>query len=293
MYIGTDLKSLITINKIYTVHYFEYSTDFVFEKERHDFWELVYVESGEVRILMDDEEIILGKGDLAFFTPNMWHKVETANRTTPNVMILSFECRDEAMSFFDKGLFKIDDKERGMLAALLVEARHLFTCPLNDPYTKKMEVDEEALVGSEQLIKLYLEAFLIHLLRRYSLPSVKSSMSKIDNSSEQLKIIINYMEENIYSKLSIKQICDDNLINRMQLQNLFNKEMNESPMEYFINLKISYAKKLIRTGKMNFNQISEKLGYNTVHYFSKQFKKVSGMTPTDYAQSIKAMSERE
>ena len=292
MYIGTDLRALLEIEKIYTVHYFEYSYDFVFEKERHDFWELVYVESGDVRICMDDEEYILSKGDLAFFTPNMWHKVESANNTTPNVMILSFGCKSLSMKFFEHGMFRIDDKEREILAALLVEARHLFSCPLNDPYTKKMELVDDPLIGSEQLIKLYLEMFLIHLLRRYSLPNIKNKMSKIDDSPEQLKIIINYMEENVYQKLTIKQICEDNLINRMQLQNLFNKELNESPMEYFINLKISNAKKLIRSGKMNFNQISEKLGYNTVHYFSKQFKKVTGMTPTDYAQSIKALSER-
>ena len=42
---------------------------------------------------------------------------------------------------------------------------------------------------------------------------------------------------------------------------------------------------------MNFTQISDFLGYSSIHYFSRQFKKLSGMTPTEYATSIKAISE--
>ncbi|HJB28450.1 MAG TPA: AraC family transcriptional regulator, partial [Candidatus Blautia faecavium] len=42
---------------------------------------------------------------------------------------------------------------------------------------------------------------------------------------------------------------------------------------------------------MNFTQISEYLGYSSIHYFSRQFKKISGMTPSEYSSSIKALSE--
>ena len=56
-------------------------------------------------------------------------------------------------------------------------------------------------------------------------------------------------------------------------------------------LKINAAKELIRTNRMNFTQIAEHLGYASIHYFSRQFKKVTGMTPSEYASSIKAMAE--
>ncbi len=58
-------------------------------------------------------------------------------------------------------------------------------------------------------------------------------------------------------------------------------------------MKIDAAKQLIRTEQMNFTQISEKLGYSSIHYFSRQFKKVTGMTPSEYASSIKAMADRD
>lgn len=56
-------------------------------------------------------------------------------------------------------------------------------------------------------------------------------------------------------------------------------------------MKIDFAKQLIRENDMNFTQISDFLGYSSIHYFSRQFKKLSGMTPTEYATSIKAISE--
>ena len=63
-------------------------------------------------------------------------------------------------------------------------------------------------------------------------------------------------------------------------------------IEFFSRMKIELAKQLIRENQMNFTQISDFLGYSSIHYFSRQFKKISGMTPSEYATSIKARSER-
>ena len=78
---------------------------------------------------------------------------------------------------------------------------------------------------------------------------------------------------------------------RSQLQKLFLKKSGAGIIEYFSLMKVNAAKQLIRTNKMNFTQISEQLGYTSIHYFSRQFKKVTGMTPSEYASSIKAMAD--
>ena len=62
-------------------------------------------------------------------------------------------------------------------------------------------------------------------------------------------------------------------------------------IEYFSEMKIDAAKQMIRTEHMNFTQISQQLGYSSIHYFSRQFKKIAGMTPSEYASSIKAMAK--
>ena len=66
-----------------------------------------------------------------------------------------------------------------------------------------------------------------------------------------------------------------------------------SVIDYFVCLRIETAKEYIRNEKLNFSQIAEELGYSSQHYFSRQFRAVTGMTPTEYASSIKAMAEKE
>ena len=61
-YIGTKLKDDIKVTKLYSVHYFEYSKDFSFTGESHDFWEIVYVDKGEITVVADGKEHVLSHG---------------------------------------------------------------------------------------------------------------------------------------------------------------------------------------------------------------------------------------
>ena len=101
------------------------------------------------------------------------------------------------------------------------------------------------------------------------------------------------MEDHIRENITLYDLCHDNMIGRSQLQKIFQEQHQCGAMDFFSQLKIAYARQLIRENQMNFTQISEFLGYSSIHYFSRQFKKISGMTPTEYITSIKALSERE
>lgn len=111
------------------------------------------------------------------------------------------------------------------------------------------------------------------------------------SSQELFNLINDYMQHKLCEQVKIEQICHDNLIGRSKLQKLFKEHTGMGVIEYFSYLKINTAKELIRAKRMNFTQISEHLGYTSIHYFSKQFKKLTGMTPSEYASSIKAMAD--
>ena len=165
-----------------------------------------------------------------------------------------------------------------------------------------MPTKEPDAFGAQQMIRLYLEHFLIHMLRRYSNPMIlpKSSLrplplkaTKKRSDIELFNRVVDYLEAHLDSHVTIEQICRENLIGRSQLQKIFREQSSLGIIEYFSLMKINAAKQLIRTNKMNFTQISEQLGYTSIHYFSRQFKKVTGMTPSEYASSIKAMADRK
>lgn len=301
-YNGIELTNALSIDKIYSIHYFEYMSDFAFSGESHNFWELVYVDKGEVGVTAGTEFKILKAGEMLFHCPNEFHNVQAVDGIAPNLIVLSFGCNDAAMSFFTKKVLRIDETTHNLLANIIIEARHCLDCRLDDPYLQAITLKDEPLFGSAQLIRLYLEQMLIHLLRRYQDPlalpktaSEQDSLKSLKNngSREIFQRVCNYMEIHIAEHISIEQICQDNLVGRSQLQKTFQEQCGLGIIEYFSILKINTAKELIRTKKMNFTQIAEKLGYTSIHYFSRQFKKITGMTPSEYASSIKAVAEGE
>ena len=74
---------------------------------------------------------------------------------------------------------------------------------------------------------------------------------------------------------------------------LFNLCFPQENIHYFSYLKIEEAKQMIRQEQANFTESSDALGYTSIHYFSRQFKTFTGMSPSEYALSIKALSEED
>ena len=293
-YKNVRLSSTICINNLYTIHYFEYMNTFSFIGERHDFWEFCYADKGEVGITAENNYMILKKGEIVFHQPNEYHNVTATGLSAPNLVVISFECKSPAMNFFRGKVLHIDEVERSLLANIAVEAQNCFLERLDDPYQTEMLKNPERPFGSEQLIKLYLEQFLLHLARRYQFGTAMDGqipkVTKSRNEKEIFQHVVDYLDKNLSAHLTIEQICRDTLTGRSQLQRIFRERSGLGIMEYFFRLKVEAAKEMIRMSQLNFTQISERLGYSSIHYFSRQFKKTTGMTPSEYASSIKALS---
>ena len=71
----------------------------------------------------------------------------------------------------------------------------------------------------------------------------------------------------------------------------FHEKKGCGVMDYFIHRKIDRAKEMIRDGTMNVTEISYFLSYSSLQYFSKQFKQITGMSPQQYASSVKGLSQ--
>lgn len=297
-YESVCLTKNLEIEEIYTIHYFEYMSDFYFPGERHDFWEFQCVDKGEAEICTDtgSSPHILKRGQVIFHKPNEFHTLKATGKTAPNIVVVSFSCNSPCMKFFENQILTMSDMERNLLGQLIAEARSCFQTPLGDPYTEKMELRSDCTFGAQQMILLYLEQLLIQMIRRHTVPQFSLPVKKPDEYSkysDTYNSIIFYLEEHIRETVMIEKVCHDNLIGRSQLQRIFRDLHGCGVIMFFSRMKIEFAKQLIRENQMNFTQISDFLGYSSVHYFSRQFKKISGMTPSEYVLSIKAVTERE
>lgn len=296
-YKSVVLEDSVTINRIISVHYFQYMSDFSFPGESHDFWELVCVDRGEIDALAGDRRLTLKKGNILFHKPNEFHNVLTNGKVSPSLVVIGFECHSPAIKSFEDQLMSVQDTKKELMAQIIVEARNTFSGRLDDPYQEELIFNSEPLTfGSAQLISHYLEQLMIHLYRRYfsySLP-VRSSrfLAEASSGNDTYNRIVRYMEEHLGERMTIDRICRDNLVGRSQLQKLFRDTKGCGVIEFFSMMKIDTAKQMIRDNQLNFTQIADRLGYNSIHYFSRQFKQITTMTPSEYATSIRLLSEK-
>lgn len=298
-YIKTELKREITIDSIITIHYFEYMKNFVFHGESHNFWEFLYVDNGSVLVQADKQTYNLNSGDIIFHAPNEFHAIKSIGRSSPNLIAVSFSTNSPAMDFFYRKKMTVTAEERTLISFLIKEARETLKTPMNLPSVEQIQIKEDAPFGSQQMILLYLEMFLLTVRRNHSHSEQKikhnrsfvSFSQKITGKDERMQKIIEYMQFHICEHLSIDQICIQFSISRSFLQNLFHTEKGCGPIEYFNNMKIERAKEMIRDGTRNITEIADFLSYSSLQYFSRQFKKSTGMSPMEYTSSVKRISQ--
>lgn len=290
------LKEELIIDKIVFIRCFESISDFMPEEECYDFWEFLYVDRGTVNVAVGSDIHTLNKDDIIFHRPGELHRIHAKGEISPSLISIGLECASDAMNFFQGKTLEIGPSERTLLGNMVKEARLAYSCQSHDPLCKELIRRQDASVpfGSEQLIHIYLQQLLIQLIRNNSADSTFAAIPKSARKRGEDELfykIISYMEEHIHEHLSIPRICKDNLIGRSLLQQVFRDNTGYGIIDYFSLMKINAAKRLIRDGQMNFSQIADHLGYNSIHYFSRQFKKLARMTPSEYAASIRPAAE--
>lgn len=288
---ATSIKKVFNINKIVTVHYFEYEKDYSFIGETHNFWEIVYVDKGEIEIEMDNEIKHLEQGNIAFHEPEEYHNLRANGIVAPNLIIISFICNSPAMSFFKKKVLPLSDIERHLLATIIRETIQAFSSPLEDTFLSGLSRRCDATFGSEQMISNSLEQLLISLYRNFG--EIRKSSTTLRRGIDQdvLSNVLSFLQDHICEKLTLPQIADAVGISCTGLKTLFKEQIGEGVISHFSNMKTDIAKAMIREGKYNISQISAYLGFDSIHFFSRRFKQLTGMSPTEYGKSVKVEFE--
>ena len=280
----------IYVSKIVTVLYFENSSDFVFGGESHDFWEFNYIDKGVMAITVEGKEYLLKSGEIVFFQPNDFHSLEARENSAPNHTVVSFVSNSKAMKYFKNKIIELNSAEKKLLSILLREGLAAYAPIDKQPPITGMREKENAPIGAVQMTFNLLEEFLITLLRRsesgISIGTRLVSPMYYESLPDRVKRIAKYMEQNISMHLSIAQIAKHFSLSESGLKKIFSAEAGCGVTDFFNNMKIEKAKEYIRENEKNFTQISDELGFSSIHYFSRLFKKKTGMTLTEYRSSV-------
>ena len=258
------VRPKIRVECLYTLFYQEKEPGFFFPGEAHPMAEILYVEAGRVHSVAEGQELILDRGDLVVYAPEQFHMQYADADQAPRMVTVGFWARGVRWDTLSNRKFHPDQQTVSLLQRIL-----------------KAQEQE----NSDRIFSL-LTLLLLDLMQDDG--SVQTG-AQITVSSENT-IIRNaqqYVQAHAEEKLTVPVVAEAIGVSPSYLTALFHKHLEFSPGEYIRRIKLEKSRQLIREGQMNFTQIAEFLQYSTVHHFSRQFKLMFGMTPTEYAKSVR------
>ena len=258
----SNISSSLDISEIYTKFYLEKATNYNFSGEKHSYWELTYVDKGELLTTIDGVSYHLKQGDLIFYAPMQFHTQSTFEKISSSYLTINFKMNFNHADLLCNKIFSLKTK--------LIE-----------------ELSNDNLYSND-LSLCYLKQLIIQMLRLdnshfHSKPTTHMQQTY---ENELLNDILLYIDDNIYEKISVSTLCDHFCISTSMLHSLFRKNMNNTAKNYINELKLSKSKELIRNSTHTLSEISEMLDFSSIHYFSKKFKSYFNISPTEYSKSI-------
>ena len=282
------LETSFDIRAIANISFYRCPLGYHFPGESHDFWEFLYVDRGSVVVTAGSNRYFMKSGELAFHLPGEFHSFQTVGEA--DIIVVSFDCGSEAMHRLEQKVLLLHRKEKEQLKLLVDEAQQVYKHFENDPPYIRMVKEDSAPWASDQMIKNYLELFFILICRRDD--TVGFSQRAISSSRPNQGVVLaqrakDYLQLHFREHITLGSLASALGVSVSQIKRVFQDQVGRSMVNYLTDLRIGQAKRMIREGNLNFTQVAEQVGYDSIYYFSALFKKRTGMTLTEYAKSLK------
>jgi len=252
----------------------------------HDYVEIVIVLKGSALHLIDDKKYEITAGDVMLLQGMTSHGFEEASGDfrIANLMYLPDE-----LSF----PFHLLQKMPGYQALFVLEpARRiegefksrlrLNAVSLKDLVSKIDQLKEEVELqrtGYESMIQARLLELIVNLSRAYT-ESETADTGRILCMGEAIA----WMEEHYTKPISLPQLAKRAMLSERHFLRLFQKIFASSPIEHILRLRIRHASSLLMKGELSISEVAFASGFKDSNYFSRQFKKIKGVSPKQYAR---------
>ncbi|MBE7029363.1 MAG: helix-turn-helix domain-containing protein [Clostridia bacterium] len=239
----------------------------------HNFYQLMYIASGEGNVIIKEDLLNVKKGDVVFIEPNVKHGVDlnTSNITTYEI---KFDILDEEIDAIARTIgvihYEEDNKIKNLILKIIDECKEL------RPYYKKS-------------VENFISQIIIYLTRQKSLmeEDEEKMLVSYERHSSLASKIKAYIDFNYSKKVSLIDLADMFLVSQSHLCREFSKNFGLSPIKYLNNLRIEKAKELLSISDYSIGEIAYKVGFNDIHYFSRYFNKQENVSPAKYRKTIR------
>ena len=248
------------LSLVYYEHMDENSNLWNLEKHDHDYMEVLFFIEGNLNIDSASERIKATTYSIIIYPPHVFHQEYLLPNHRQNVITLGIKIRSHLKIDCS---FKLSDTD-GLYRWLFEQ----ISCEMQK---KKF--------GYEELCHSYLKVLFQHLRRSFYYYSEPSSKDIYES-------VLDYFEANYQNPVSIQGIAKMLYVSPSYLYRNFKQHTGKSPNQYLTELRIEKARLLLTQTNYTVEKISELTGYQDVSYFSRIFRKITGITPSSCKQLL-------
>lgn len=257
--------------KLYTFFYQESAHDFYFRGERHEPYEMVYVDKGKLHNVVNGQDHLLEQQDLMLIGSNDWH----------------IQYADYPVSFLT-----LSFSTKNALPPCLINRRLTLPPNLRNTIRLMLQEREQQNLYAYDYLESLLRGLLIELTRMVldkkpahetsaSLPSTARAENQIVDEAVQI------ISQRICEKITLEDLADAVHVSVSYLCRIFNSHIGLPPGKYITRIRLEECKTLLREGEYSMGGIARRMGFSSAQHFSKQFRRYFGITPTEYVKSLR------
>jgi len=248
----------------------------------YDYWQLVFLEEGHYTCRiegcspesMEERQILICEPRKIRFTYEHSDAV---------IGIINIRCGSPCLKQIKNRIFTLKGIELDTMHQILDTGTSIFCkLPEDSPFAGQQPLTDTA-DYQLQLLKNRIEFLLIHLYAQLKEDDTQSIPLRRQNYYEaKFTQIKDYMNAHLCENLTVSDICRATGFSPSTVKRIFENQTDCGVIHFFLTLKIREAKRLLRETELTVTEISEQLGFSSIHYFSRLFKKFTGCSPTYY-----------
>lgn len=242
----------------------------------HPYFELLHITKGEAELEWMGLEFAAPSPSLFLLTPNTPHRLI---RPKPPVGFWYIEIdmeEDEPLVSLEQAVsWNRLQQSLDYASADMRSIRRMI-----DELIDSMDSGKENRGDYDEQILLLDIRKTVRLIQNYLLSGRTAQAEENDRSAQDfVRSLMRYMETNYYEYVDLSLLSNRVHLNSSYLVRAFKRETGVTPMQYLNKLRLSAAMSYLVNTSMGIEQIAEATGFNSIHYFSRLFKRKHGVSP--------------
>ena len=248
---------------------------------QHQEIQISYIINGDGKLFVGDSIHQFVKGDIFVIGSNLPHIFKSIpSKTNAHMVTVFFTENTFGSDFFNLPYFKeIQPFFKNSITGFKVISNQ-----------KNIGQTLLSLTTQEKLNRFvtFLQLLdLINIANTEPLTKFVYAKTLTSNEGERLQVIFDFVFKNFHKPISLKEMSEMAFMTPNAFCRFFKQRTNKTFFEFLIELRIEHACQLLNSRKeLNINSISDLSGFNSISNFNKKFKKIKGMTPSQYQQYI-------